>query len=354
MEENINALVFKAEALYVDGRYGESAEMYLKLEKYPQYRAWCRFMLANISSIMGDPETAYNLYYSAFNEDNAIFRNFSVINHPNHNYIFPGKMPEKEYKNCPLCGKAGRPHWCYPLVEWSNALPVEFNPVRMWLMCDDCKHMFASSFPENWGSDDRQWRSPTTVEELFPYYSKILDVLEVFSTPPKGSGRRWLLEAGLGGCEFILTASKRGYKVLGIDIVKGIVDHARKLGLNAEVSDFYKKETDKKWNVLIMGDVLEHVPDPVAWIEKCSELMDDEGVLWISTPDFESDFAVKTGHSDPMRREVTHLNYFSKDSLYMLLRRFGLEPVADKASGHYGGSIEVIVVKAERVAEEPT
>ncbi|MCL1789619.1 MAG: hypothetical protein FWG33_04600, partial [Oscillospiraceae bacterium] len=57
------------------------------------------------------------------------------------------------------------------------------------------------------------------------------------------------------------------------------------------------------------------------------------------------EFTKKAGHRDPMRRETWHINYFSKESLFMLLRRFGLEPVECKNSKHYNGSIEVIAVK---------
>ena len=71
------------------------------------------------------------------------------------------------------------------------------------------------------------------------------------------------------------------------------------------------------------------------------------GVLWLSTPNFESSFAIVAGHNDPMRREASHKNYFSRESLVNLLARFGLSPVDYRISGHYNGSMEVAAVKVE-------
>ena len=61
--------------------------------------------------------------------------------------------------------------------------------------------------------------------------------------------------------------------------------------------------------MVIMGDVLEHVSDPVRAVEKAHELLEDDGALWISTPNFESAFSLVADHDDPMRRQQYHLNY---------------------------------------------
>jgi len=106
---------------------------------------------------------------------------------------------------------------------------------------------------------------------------------------------------------------------------------------------------DKKWDVIIMGDVLEHVSDPVQAINKAADMMGNEGALWISTPNFESAFSYAAGHNDVMRRQQYHVNYFSRDSLYSLFAKVGLAPVDYQISQHYNGSMEVIAVKSSRI-----
>ena len=119
-----------------------------------------------------------------------------------------------------------------------------------------------------------------------------------------------------------------------------------KYGLNAEICDFDVFESNKKYNVIFMGDVIEHVPDPVKSMGKVYDLLKDDGVLWLSTPNFQSSFSVANGHNDPMRLEASHKNCFSKDSMYKLLERFNFTPVNYRISAHYNGSMEIICKKA--------
>ena len=73
--------------------------------------------------------------------------------------------------------------------------------------------------------------------------------------------------------------------------------------------------------------------------------MNEKSVLWLSTPNFEAAFARYAGHNDPMRREASHKNYFSRSSLLSLLERFEFVPADYRISGHYNGSMEVIAMK---------
>ena len=70
---------------------------------------------------------------------------------------------------------------------------------------------------------------------------------------------------------------------------------------------------------------------------KVRGLLADSSVLWLSTPNFESSFAIVAVHNDPMRQEASHKNYFSRESLVNLLTRFGLSPVDNRISGQYNG-----------------
>ena len=98
-----------------------------------------------------------------------------------------------------------------------------------------------------------------------------------------------------------------------------------------------------------MGDVLEHVSDPALALQKAESLLTDEGALWISTPSFESAYSLVVGHDDPMRKQQFHLNYFSRESLYMLLEQNNLTPVDYQISSHYNGSMEIVAIKSSRL-----
>jgi SAM-dependent methyltransferase len=333
----------RAENLYKNGAYEPAAEVYLSIENVKGVAAICHYRLAQISNIAHDPVTAYNLYYKAFSGKSDIMRTICAPDHSSSGYVFGGKRKENRNSDCPLCGNHGEPYWCYPLSE-AAGFNKFFNPVRMWLHCSDCNHLFAQDFPEKLFIHNDTPR--TANPNVFSYYSDVLSNLRQYT------GGMSLFEVGIGACECLLAAREIGYEAFGIDVIERHVTDARnKYGLSAETHDFVEYASDRSYDVIIMGDVLEHVSDPNRAIEKANELLHENGVLWISTPNFESAFSFVAGHNDPMRRQQYHLNYFSRDSLYKLLERSGLAPVEYRISAHYNGSMEVAAVKQSRFAE---
>ncbi len=332
-----NGIFKKAEALRGEGRLDEAAAQYGLLLNDSMFGPVCMYRLAQVANEQGNAQEAYDLYNRAFAAQPAICKIIFPEGHPHRDYVFGGMKQELEYGTCPLCGEAGKPHWCYPMPETANYTP-EFNPVRLWLRCESCNHLFSKYYPERLFlyNDEPRKAQPA----FFAGYSDILSNIRRYT---QGTA---LFEVGVGACECTLVAREMGYDVFGIDVIARHVQDARELyGLNVETHDFGEFETDKTWDVMIMGDVLEHVTDPVAAIEKANRMLNRGGVLWVSTPNFESAFSAFAGHNDPMRRQTFHLNYFSRDSLYGLLRRFGFEPMDYRVSPHYNGSMEIIAVK---------
>jgi len=298
---------------------------------------FCNYQLASVNNALGNPEAAYDLYYEAFKQMPNITSALYTENHPNRHYVFNGIKPEKSRTDCPLCGEQGIPHWTYSMTDAAGYNP-DINPVRMWMHCKPCNHLFARNFPEKIFLHNANPRRANA--GFFPYYSNILTNIRRYA--PGMS----LFEVGVGASECLLAAREIGYETFGIDVIARHVEDAKSLyGLDTETADFNVYESDKQWDVIIMGDVLEHVSDPVRAIEKAKELLSPKGALWISTPNFESAVSAVTGHDDVMRKQQYHLNYFSRESLYATLERFGLRAVDYQISGHYKGSMEVIAVK---------
>jgi 2-polyprenyl-3-methyl-5-hydroxy-6-metoxy-1,4-benzoquinol methylase len=50
------------------------------------------------------------------------------------------------------------------------------------------------------------------------------------------------------------------------------------------LSDIFKYETNTKYNFITMGEVIEHVEDPVALLNKLKELLAPNGVIFMTTP----------------------------------------------------------------------
>ena len=329
----------KAETLFNQSDYSKAAEIYIKLSKtQPESAPFCYYRLAAISNCTGDPVAAYDLYYDAFTAKPDIASGLFNDKHSSHNYVFNGKKAEKESKKCPLCGSEKiQPKWCYPLPEAAGYNSL-FNPIRMWMYCEPCHHIVARSFPENLFLYNDNPRSPNPA--FFSYYSGVLDRIARYT-----SGMR-LFEVGIGACECLLAAQEIGFETFGIDVIEKHVQMAqKKFGLNVQTADFVEFQSNEKYDIIIMGDVLEHVSDPISAMNKAYELLENDGALWISTPNFDSAFSIAVGHNDAMKRQQFHLNYFSRHSLYSLLDKCGFVPVDYSISSHYNGSMEVISVK---------
>jgi SAM-dependent methyltransferase len=113
-------------------------------------------------------------------------------------------------------------------------------------------------------------------------------------------------------------AGARGWNVVGVEPSRWAADRARSRGV--EVVD----EPDGPFDAVAIGDVIEHLPDPGATLDRLASLLAPGGVLWIATPDAGSRVARLLG-----RRWwsviPTHLHLFTRRSMRALLERRGFE-----------------------------
>ena len=99
-----------------------------------------------------------------------------------------------------------------------------------------------------------------------------------------------------------------GYQAEAVEICREDCENvSRILGVNIKCADFLEYETSKKYDVIVMGDVLEHVSEPVRALEKAYDMLAPDGILWLSTPNYESAFTRMNGFNDPMWNQMNHL-----------------------------------------------
>jgi SAM-dependent methyltransferase len=95
-----------------------------------------------------------------------------------------------------------------------------------------------------------------------------------------------LLDVGCGHGLLLDEARERGYETVGLELSRSAASHARaQLGLDvreAPVEDFADADG---FDVVVLADVLEHLEDPVAAVDRCAGLLRPGGVLCVVTPD---------------------------------------------------------------------
>lgn len=135
-----------------------------------------------------------------------------------------------------------------------------------------------------------------------------------------------LLDVGCGDGAFLALMAERGWQCSGIDFDPAAVQAGReKHGLDLRAGDFQSgsfEPTD--FDVITMSHLIEHVPDPVACLDKCRQLLRPGGRLVVTTPNIHS-----LGHQHFKRdwrclEPPRHLHIFAPHLLAECARRAGL------------------------------
>jgi 2-polyprenyl-3-methyl-5-hydroxy-6-metoxy-1,4-benzoquinol methylase len=99
------------------------------------------------------------------------------------------------------------------------------------------------------------------------------------------------LEMGGGHGLYIsqaISLLKPGTKFDLIDISPTSIEASRSLinndAVNYTLSDIFKVKAEKKYDFITMGEVMEHVEDPIALLKKLGELLKDGGSMFVTTP----------------------------------------------------------------------
>ena len=95
-----------------------------------------------------------------------------------------------------------------------------------------------------------------------------------------------LLDVGCGHGLLLDEARKRGYDVVGLELSRAAARHARDaLGLEVREQPIESFADLDGFDVVVLADVLEHLDDPVAAVDRCAGLLRPGGVLCVVTPD---------------------------------------------------------------------
>jgi len=135
-----------------------------------------------------------------------------------------------------------------------------------------------------------------------------------------------LCDVGCGDGLGLARMSKPGWRVTGIDFDAAAVETGRqKFGQHLQVGDFQIAQLNERdFDAVTMSHVIEHVPDPIACLKKCSDLLKPGGKLVVTTPNIRS-----LGHATFKENwrglEVPrHLHIFAPNLLGDCARRAGL------------------------------
>lgn len=130
------------------------------------------------------------------------------------------------------------------------------------------------------------------------------------------------------GCAygFLLEEARPFYDVSGIEIAAEAAAFCRKRGLRVltGAADEAALAQLGAMDVIVMLDVIEHLPDPLATLRLCRRQLNPGGILVITTGDFASLYARLAGAHWRLMTPPQHLWFYTPDSLRQLAEAAGL------------------------------
>lgn len=292
-----------------------------------------------------DPMRCYELTRTAFSIYPELAGILGVA------YRYEGKAAEEHITDeCPFCGSRGGdiiPYYCSPQVLKLNDKPV-FPPAKLWMKCERCGNYFTYNFPkENVGTINGHYTNDKSDIILKNKFS-LSDYNQIFQQFKSMTSGNEYLEIGVGTGEMLAVALEFGYHTDAVEICREDCERiSSALGVEIKWCDINDFETEKKYDVIVMGDVLEHVIRPVEVLKKVKQMLAEDGILWISTPNYNSAYARMQRFAHCMWHELNHYTYVSYETLKELLKKMQLEIVHYDMSIRYVGSMELFIRHAK-------
>lgn len=178
-------------------------------------------------------------------------------------------------------------------------------------------------------------RSLAEADALYAYYAELSDEeIELRHSAENRSrqrallrelgartdGRR-LLDVGCGDGQLLSTAREEGWIGRGIDLCEPAIELCHRRGLPASTTDFFDRSLDDaRFDVIVMSELVEHVPEPQRFLQRAEALLERGGVLYLTTPNFGSLARRTLGAKWPVIHPE-HIGYFDRTSLRAMIRR---------------------------------
>lgn len=136
-----------------------------------------------------------------------------------------------------------------------------------------------------------------------------------------------IIEVGCGKGYLLYLLDKLGYRVEGVEISETASKYARErfdLNVFNGTLEEYVKERDKKFEVILLIDLLEHIKNPHSFMESIRKISKRGTVLFIDTPNSGSQ-EIKRERDKWIGFNPFHIRIYSLKSIDALLKRYGFK-----------------------------
>lgn len=248
-------------------------------------------------------------------------------------------------RSCPSCGGPASDY----IFDSYDAYPYhECQSCRTWFVPLDVRHELFERYFETI-PEARQYGDYTNAQAVDTavvdsdrarfdgYYSALKACLA------RGGVTSATLDVGCGVANSLAVASDHGFAAEGIEVNRHAVTLARKLGRQVHFPG--EATQTAKFDAVTLWETLEHIADPMAALQDAHARLKPDGLLALSVPNLNApDIRSMRGDSLQIHGGPAwpgHINLWTPDTLALLLRRAGFEPI--HMAGQFSTNLEELL-----------
>lgn len=231
---------------------------------------------------------------------------------------------------CPVCGKTKiKKYWAMPgyrlsrclscSMVWDHFPPdaLEAQYEKNYFSNDNPKGGYANYFS---GMEINKKTFSDRLDKIEKYLGKKTSLLDV--------------GCALGDC--LLMAKKKGWKhAMGLELSDYACKFARERGLIVYKGTLEANGIkNKKFEVITMQDVIEHVRDPINNLKRARGYLKEGGLIYLVTPDVGGAWEKLLGRYWYHYKPGEHTMYFSQESMRTALKKAGFKNIKTVRTYH--------------------
>jgi 2-polyprenyl-3-methyl-5-hydroxy-6-metoxy-1,4-benzoquinol methylase len=94
-----------------------------------------------------------------------------------------------------------------------------------------------------------------------------------------------VLDIGSAMGTFLFAAKPYYKKAIGLDVSAQMANYVEKnVGVKVYLQQFNEFQYDENFSLIHMSHVIEHIPNPVEWLNKAASMLEPDGVLVVNVP----------------------------------------------------------------------
>jgi 2-polyprenyl-3-methyl-5-hydroxy-6-metoxy-1,4-benzoquinol methylase len=216
-----------------------------------------------------------------------------------------------------------------------------------YFKCKECSFVFLSPNPKENDIRSIYNKSEYVQSKLEPKHIKLVD--KIFKLNTSFSKKQSLLDIGCQNGDFLNELSKRGdLSLYGIEAShEGAINAKKNKKLKVKEGFFDSKSYEKsKFDIINLGDVIEHLTEPKKMVNDIYEILKPGGLLIVSTPIYNCSYVFLNNFVNKILRSYPlawltppfHIKYFSTynlDSLILKDRYIKLEEFYSSSNFFY-------------------